>query len=83
MLLELLTLKLQSFTKYLRQTLVSCEIAHYIRKFKGKENLVKHQKVSEYYEHDCGLPLGNKKQFLMIFGDTFSMIFGDNFKNIC
>ena len=25
----------------------------------GKENLLNHQKVSKYYEHDCGILQGN------------------------
>ena len=61
--------------------------AYYIRKFKGKENLVKHQKVkhqkvSKYYAHDCGSPQDDKQQLLKIIGDNSSTIFGDNFKNI-
>ena len=87
-LLELLNLKLQPFTKYFKPTLVFMwKKAYYIRKFKGKENLVKHQKVkhqkvSKYYAHDCGSPQDDKQRLLKIIGDNSSTIFGDNFKNI-
>ena len=50
---------------------------HYIGKF--DQTL----KVSKYYEHDCGFPLGDKQRFLTIFGDNFLTILGDNLKNVC
>ena len=43
--------------------------------------MVKHQKVCKYYEHDCGFPIGDKQQFLTIYGDHFSTIFGGNLKS--
>ena len=37
---------------------------------------------SDFYQDFYRFPLGDKWQYLTIFGDNFPMIFDDNFKNI-